>query len=369
MLSPPEREEDGMRARIIMAAAIGGALFLAGGGAARSLVAPTNSVAPSISGTAVVGQTLTAANGTWAGTAPITYAHAWQRCNTSGQKCQAISGATESTFHLTNTDLGHTIIIVVTATNVDGKLAVNSLATKAVTTASGKPASTKPPKISGTATVGAVVSASTGTWSGDEPITYSYQWQSCDVNGNSCTNIGGETAASYTIPKAEAGKTLRVQVTATNSRGNAKAISTETSSITDTTGGGGGGGGGGNTKSVDVSTVVAGERLIVDKVVFSPNPVRSKSQPIRVTVTVKDTHGNLVRGAWVSIRSTPLVTNSGPDQLTADNGTVSFSLTPQSDFPIKAGYSVQFFVKAYRKGDDPLAGVSGTRLVQVATSP
>jgi hypothetical protein len=28
---------------------------------------------------------------------------------------------------------------------------------------------------------------------------------------------------------------------------------------------------------------------------------------------------------------------------------------------------VQFFVKAYRKGDPTVAGISGTRLVQVAT--
>ncbi len=41
--------------------------------------------------------------------------------------------------------------------------------------------------------------------------------------------------------------------------------------------------------------------------------------------------------------------------------------SPEADFPIKNGYSVQFFVKAYRQGDPTLAGISGTRLVQVAT--
>jgi hypothetical protein len=46
---------------------------------------------------------------------------------------------------------------------------------------------------------------------------------------------------------------------------------------------------------------------------------------------------------------------------------VTYSIQPRSDFPIKNGFSVQFFVKAYRSGDPTLAGISGTRLVQVAT--
>ena len=41
-------------------------------------------------------------------------------------------------------------------------------------------------------------------------------------------------------------------------------------------------------------------------------------------------------------------------------------LTPEVDFPaLRNGYSLQFYVKAYRKGDPALAGVAGTRLVQV----
>jgi hypothetical protein len=42
-------------------------------------------------------------------------------------------------------------------------------------------------------------------------------------------------------------------------------------------------------------------------------------------------------------------------------------MTPKSSFPLKNGHNVQFFVKAYRKGDTPLAGISGT-LVQVRTT-
>ena len=89
--------------------------------------------------------------------------------------------------------------------------------------------------------------------------------------------------------------------------------------------------------------------------------------PIRVTITVKDTKGRLVKGALVFFRSTPIVTSTPTDAATGNNGTVTYSVQPLSSFPIKNGYSVQFFVKAYKSGDPTLAGISGTRLVQVAT--
>ena len=55
------------------------------------------------------------------------------------------------------------------------------------------------------------------------------------------------------------------------------------------------------------------------------------------------------------------------DAPTGDNGMVTYRITPQSDFPIKNGYSVQFYATAYRKGDPTLGGIYGSRLVQVAT--
>jgi hypothetical protein len=68
----------------------------------------TNSVAPTISGTAVVGQTLTAGNGTWSAT-PDSYTYVWRRSTV------AISGATSSTYQLVTGDIGATITVTVTA--------------------------------------------------------------------------------------------------------------------------------------------------------------------------------------------------------------------------------------------------------------
>lgn len=83
--------------------------------AAGSGTAPYYTVASSLSGTEEVGETLTIANGTWAGTATITYTYAWYR---NGLK---ISGATSQTYVLTADDEGKYIAGRVTATNAAGQ--------------------------------------------------------------------------------------------------------------------------------------------------------------------------------------------------------------------------------------------------------
>ena len=59
---------------------------------------PLNTALPRIAGTPLVGQTLTAENGTWVGTPPIEYAYQWYACTMSG--CEAIVGQTEATHTL-----------------------------------------------------------------------------------------------------------------------------------------------------------------------------------------------------------------------------------------------------------------------------
>jgi len=93
----------------------------AGSGAA----APTNTVAPAITGTATEGQTLTASTGTWTGS-PSSYAYQWKRGGVS------IGGATSSTYLLVTADVGSTITVTVTATNAGGSAAATSAATATV---------------------------------------------------------------------------------------------------------------------------------------------------------------------------------------------------------------------------------------------
>jgi len=85
------------------------------------------------------------------------------------------------------------------------------------------PVNTTLPQITGTPAVGATLSASTGTWSGDQPQSYSYQWL------QDGSPIAGATASSYIVSSADQGHQLAVEVTATNASGSASGISSAVS--------------------------------------------------------------------------------------------------------------------------------------------
>ncbi|MBV9003972.1 MAG: metallophosphoesterase [Solirubrobacterales bacterium] len=92
-----------------------------------------NTALPAISGTAQAGQTLTTSNGTWTGTAPLSYAYQWQRCSSSGS-CQNV-GTNASTYSLTASDVGSTIRATVTASNAGGSSSATSPASAVVAAA------------------------------------------------------------------------------------------------------------------------------------------------------------------------------------------------------------------------------------------
>jgi len=75
---------------------------------------PVNTVRPDTTGDAKVGSVLTTTQGTWTGTAPITYAYQWY----SG--INTIAGATTNTYTVQASDLGNAVICQVTATNALG---------------------------------------------------------------------------------------------------------------------------------------------------------------------------------------------------------------------------------------------------------
>src|SRR4029077_18408110 len=49
-----------------------------------------------------------------------TFTYQWQDCDTNGANCTPISGATNTTYTITNNDIGSTIEVLVTATNTAG---------------------------------------------------------------------------------------------------------------------------------------------------------------------------------------------------------------------------------------------------------
>jgi hypothetical protein len=192
---------------------------------------PTNTSAPTISGNAVKGSTLTAGPGTWSGTAPITYTYQWQRCDGAGANCADVGGATGSTYVLGSADVGATMRVTVTATNAVGTSSAVSAATAVVAASASSPINTAPPTISGTPTQGSTLTASPGTWSGTTPITYAYQWKRCDSAGANCAAVSGATSSAYTLGAADVGSTMRVVVTATNSAGSGVATSSPTTVV------------------------------------------------------------------------------------------------------------------------------------------
>lgn len=96
----------------------------------------------------------------------------------------------------------------------------------------GMPFATVLPAISGSATVGATLAATTGSWTG-APSGYGYRWTR---NGNA---IGGATASTYSLVAADAGAAIAVVVTATNASGSASATSAAGTVAAGSTPGGG----------------------------------------------------------------------------------------------------------------------------------
>ena len=188
-------------------------LTVSGPAAAR----PNNTAtgAPTISGTAQVGQTLTASTSGISDSDGLTnaaFSYQWL-----SSRDTEIAGATGAAHALVETDEGKAIKVRVSFTDDRGNQeTLTSAATGAV---AARPNSTArgAPTISGTAQVGQTLTASTSGISDSDGLTnaaFSYQWLSDDAE------INGATASSYTLVTADAGKAIKVMVSFTDDAGN-----------------------------------------------------------------------------------------------------------------------------------------------------
>lgn len=228
------------------------------------------------------------------------------------------------------------------------------------------PQNTAPPTIDdATPQSGQTLTASPGTWTGDQPIVFTFQWLRCNPAGQNCVNIPNATNQTYEVSSLDVGNTLRVRVSGTNASGSNSATSNPTERVV------AGPPAPAPGTTIQVAAVTPPARLLIDQVRFSPNPIRSRTAPVTVTVTVLDTRGFRVQGAIVFLRSTPVVTTTPSEGTTGSDGRVTFTIRPERDFGIvfRRGYNLQFFVRARKPGENPLAGVSTRRLVQVGISP
>ncbi len=127
--------------------------------------------------------------------------------------------------------MNRTLRVQVTATNSAGTSQALSAATSSITAPGSAPANTKQPDPSGTPQDGKTVSVDNGNWTGQQPITFSYQWQSCTALNSVCSDLAGATGQSYTVATSQIGLLLRATVTATNSLGKNSAFSNLTSAV------------------------------------------------------------------------------------------------------------------------------------------
>ena len=192
---------------------------------------PAVSVAPVITGTPRTGDTLSASTGSWTGT-PTSYAYQWQRSLTSGGSLIDIGGATNSTYVVSEFDVGYFIKVSVSATNGIGTSnAASSLETVAVVDIA--PTNTVIPVVTGIARTGATLTTTTGSWT-SAPTSYTYQWKRANTAGGSYTDIASGVNSTYVLTDSDIGKYIKVAVIAINTAASSTAaLSVATSVVVD----------------------------------------------------------------------------------------------------------------------------------------
>lgn len=101
-----------------------------GGWSLELTVPPPTVGAPTISGVAELGRTLTANSGAIANGGVASYQ--WSRCNLAGAACAAIAGADKDAYVPITADVGHTLVVTETAANSGGSASASSAPTGGV---------------------------------------------------------------------------------------------------------------------------------------------------------------------------------------------------------------------------------------------
>lgn len=145
------------------------------------------------------------------GTTPVTGYQVSLDGGATWQTLDVTAGANNQlTATLDSLTAGSTYNVEVRAVNASGPGAANSVATLRTTDTS--PVNTSAPTVAGTPAVGQTLLAQTGAWTGTN-LTYAYQWL---LDGSP---ISGATAEAYAVTGTDAGHTISVRITATNSSG------------------------------------------------------------------------------------------------------------------------------------------------------
>lgn len=163
-----------------------------------SATPPVNYELPQITGSLIVGETLTCSDGLWYGSPAPTFTYLWYP---TSETTSVITPASDGDYYC-----------VVTATNSEGS---DSAASETVTVGAppgDSPVNTEAPVISGDSTRCSVLTCSSGSW--DNGVSsYNYHWL------RNASEISDATDSSYTITNDDVGQTISCRVEAVNGYG------------------------------------------------------------------------------------------------------------------------------------------------------
>ncbi|HEX4525926.1 MAG TPA: invasin domain 3-containing protein, partial [Gaiellaceae bacterium] len=319
---------------------------------------PYNQVVPTVSGTVAVGQTLTAATGTWSNS-PTAFTYQWLRCDSAGANCVSIGGATSSTYVPVGADSGSTVRVRVGASNALGSGATaQSTQTVLVPAANGSGTLTTPTTSVTAGATGNTVTftytaATGGLSAGKVQLTVPAGWTAPSTTG---ANAGFTTSSTGTLAVAgqvitvsnvtiAAGATLTITygskasggagATASTTAGSQSWSAAEASTS------------GGTVTALASSPSITVSPGAATKVAWSQQPTSTgagSSINPSPTVAVQDTYGNTVTSSAASI-AVAIGTNpggatlSGTTTVSAVGGIATFSSLSLNN--VGTGYTLQ----------------------------
>ena len=260
--------------------------------------------APTISGTARVGETLTADTSGIAdadGLDNATFTYRWLAADAE------IAGATNSTYTLADADSSKAIKVQASFTDDAGnEETLTSAATAAVAARPNTPA-TGEPNINGTAQVGETLTADTSGIADEDGlgnVAFTYQWLAGDAD------ISGATNSTHTLGEADKGKAIRLTVSFTDDAGNEETL---TSAATDTVAGAG------PTEPPAKPRTLKATEVSHDK----------------VTLTWRDPQDNTITGYIILRRDKDVHEEGTFETVEANTGTADTTYTDTSVYPEK----------------------------------
>jgi hypothetical protein len=119
--------------------------------------------------------------------------------------------------------------------------------------------------------------------------------------------------------------------------------------------------------TVSISEVSLPNRLLIDRLAFSPQPLRSRTT-ITARFHISDSRNHSVQGALVFVVAIPFGTATTPAEAsTGGDGWVTFRMRPTSRVTFGHPGGIVMFVRARKAGERLIGGVSTRRLVQLST--